>query len=60
MVKNNAGMLFDVPLLSLGGGRLNVEKDQSITLPLEVMGAESSFGHTLLFTSFAYLPSAAA
>lgn len=60
MVKNNAGMVFDVPLLSLGGGRLNVEKDQSITLPLEVMGAESSFGHTLLFSSFAYLPSAAA
>lgn len=60
MVKNNAGMLFDIPLLSLGGGRLNVEKDQSITLPLEVMGAESSFGHTLLFSSFAYLPSAAA
>lgn len=60
LVKENAGMLFDLPLISLGGGRLNVEKDQSITIPLEMMGAESTFGHTLLFTRFHYLPSAAA
>lgn len=59
LVKNNAGLLFDIPLMSLGGGRLNIEKDQSITLPLEMMAAESSFGHTLLFQSFSYLPNAA-
>lgn len=59
MVKNNAGMLFDVPLLSLGNGRLNVEQDQPITLPLETSAAESSFGHTLLFQSFEYLPTIA-
>lgn len=60
MVKNNAGLLFDVPLLSLGNGRLNVEQDQAITVPLETNAAESKFGHTLLFQSFPYLPSLAA
>ena len=59
LVKDNAGMLFDIPLLSLGGGRLTVEKDQSIKVPLESMAAESDFGHTLLFQSFSYLPTAA-
>lgn len=59
MVKNNAGMLFDIPLLSLGNGRLAVEQDQPITLPLETSAAESKFGHTLLFQSFSYLPTIA-
>jgi len=56
MVKNNQGMLFDLPLVSLGDGRLAVEQDQPITIPLETNAAESSFGHTLLFVSFSYLP----
>lgn len=56
MVKDNKGLLFDIPLLSLGDGRLGVEQDQAITLPLETTAAESTFGHTLLFQSFAYLP----
>jgi hypothetical protein len=60
MVKSNRGLLFDIPLLSLGNGRLNVEQDQAITVPLETNAAESKFGHTLLFQSFPYLPSLAA
>jgi hypothetical protein len=60
LVKDNRGLLFDVPLLALGNGRLAVEQDQAITLPLETNAAESSFGYTLLFQSFPYLPSAAA
>jgi hypothetical protein len=59
MVKDNKGLLFDIPLLSLGDGRLNVEQDQAIQLPLETTAAESSFGHTLLFQSFPYLPTVA-
>lgn len=59
MVKSNKGMLFDIPLLSLGDGRLTVEQDKPIMVPLEQMAAESSFGHTLLFQSFPYLPNAA-
>lgn len=58
--KDNKGLIVDVPLLSLGDGRLNVEQDQAIKLPLENMAAESPFGHTLLFQSFPYLPSVAA
>lgn len=56
MVKHNKALLFDVPLLSLGDGRLNVEQDQAITLPLETNAAESKFGHTLLYQVFSYVP----
>lgn len=56
LVKDNKGMLFDIPLLALGDGRLNVEQDQAVTLPLETNAAESDFGYTLLFQSFPYLP----
>lgn len=59
LAKDNKGMIFDIPLLSLGDGRLAVEQDQAITIPLENMAAESKFGHTLLFQSFAYLPNLA-
>lgn len=59
MLKRNAGMLFDIPLLSLGDGRLTVEQDQPITVPLETNAAESKFGHTLLFQTFPYLPNLA-
>lgn len=59
MAKDNAGLVFDVPLISLGNGRLSVEKDKPITLPLDVMGAEGKFGHTLLFQVFNYLPNLA-
>lgn len=59
MVKNNQGILYDIPLLALGNGRLNVEQDQPITIPLETNAAESKFGHTLLWQFFPYLPNAA-
>lgn len=55
----NAGFIFDIPLLGLGGGRLNVEKDAPITVPLEPAGAENPNGYTLLFESFSYLPNVA-
>jgi len=60
LVKQNKGLLFDIPLLSLGGGRLKVEANQPIKLPLESSAAESAAGYTLLFNSFPYLPSIAA
>lgn len=56
---NGAGFVFDIPLLALGGGRLNVEKGQSINLPLEMSAAENKFGYTLGVTFFDYLPSVA-
>ena len=63
-VKNNTGMIFDFPLISLGDGRLNVEIDQPITLPLTTEAASgedvlSTLNHTLLLTYFNYVPNAA-
>lgn len=59
LVKNNAGLVFDVPLLTLGNGRLTVEQDQAITLPLDTAAAESKFGNTLTVQVFPYLPNSA-
>lgn len=59
MVKNNIGLVWDVPLMALGNGMVAVEQDQSITVPLDTMAAQSSFGHTLLYVHFPYLPNAA-
>lgn len=56
---SNAGFLFDIPLLGLGGGRLNVEKDNPITVPLEPAGAENPNGYTMLHETFYYLPNLA-
>lgn len=64
VVKDNTGIVFDMPLISLGDGRLNVEIDQPITLPLTTDAAsgqdvDASLDHTLLITYFNYLPDAA-
>lgn len=57
--QKNAGFIYDIPLLGLGGGRLNVEKDNPITIPLEMSASENALGYTMLKTFFAYLPTAA-
>lgn len=52
-----AGVLVDVPLITLGDGRLNVEQDAPITLPLDIpAGADREFDHTLLMVFFDHLP----
>lgn len=57
--KDNAGFVYDIPLLALGGGRVNVEKDEPIKLPLETSGAENDMGFTLGATYFSQLPDVA-
>lgn len=57
--KANAGVYMDIPLISLGGGRLDIEQDAAIMVPLQSAAAESPFGHTALIGWFDYLPSAA-
>jgi hypothetical protein len=57
--KANAGVFMDVPLIGLGGGRLDVEMDAAIMIPVETAAAESPFGHTAMIGWFDYLPDAA-
>lgn len=64
MVKDNQGIVLDFPLIALGDGRLNVEQDQPITIPLNLDAAtgekiDTNLDHTLLFTQFHYLPTSA-
>lgn len=51
------GWLFDVPLLMLGDGRLKVEKDKPVKLPVNLDAAgHETIGHTLLVMRFPFLP----
>lgn len=56
LAQDNKGLVYDIPLMGVGGGRLNVEKDTAIMLPLETFGAECEAGYTMSYTSFDYLP----
>lgn len=56
VAKNNAGMVLDIPLLSLGNGLPAVQQNQAITIPLDATAAQSNFGHTLMYVNFPYLP----
>lgn len=60
IVKANAGWYVDLPHLTLGDGRLKVEKDEAIKLPLNLMAVSHGvLDHTLLMVCYRYLPTAA-
>jgi hypothetical protein len=55
-----SGIAVDIPLISLGDGRLNVEADAPITIPLTTPAAKDpTFAHTLMMVFFDFLPDAA-
>lgn len=55
----NAGFVLDIPLLTLGGGNLDITKGEPVTVALETFGAENPNGYTMLYTNFPYLPAVA-
>jgi hypothetical protein len=64
MVQDNRGIVVDFPMIALGNGRLSVEQDKSIRIPLDSQAAtgakyDAAFDHTLCMTFFDYLPDAA-
>lgn len=51
------GWLFDIPLMMLGDGRLKVEKDKPVKLPVNIDAAgHATLNHTLLVMRFVFLP----
>lgn len=54
-----AGFVFDIPLLQLGNGMLNLEKDADIAVPLDISGVQNAFGYTASWQTFYYLPAVA-
>jgi hypothetical protein len=65
VVKENAGITIDIPLMSLGDGRLDVNQNEAIRIPLSQeaaigTSAISGFDHTMLMCFWDYLPDAAA
>lgn len=63
-VRNNKGMVLDLPLVALGDGRLKVEQDKPITLPLKMDAAtavdiDENLDYTMMITYFNYLPTVA-
>jgi hypothetical protein len=65
MTVDNAGIVFDIPLIALSGGRADIALNEPIKIPLEKSGATarrygSQLDFTLGLTIFNYLPTLAA
>jgi hypothetical protein len=64
LVKDNKGISFDIPLITLGDGKPNVEQDAAITLPFSMEAASgakavAAMDHTMMMVFWDYLPDAA-
>lgn len=59
LTKNNAGMVWDIPRITLGGGQAKVEKDKPIMVDLTQEASKNVAGYTALANFFEYLPTVA-
>ncbi len=59
LAKDSEALVFDIPMMGLGDGRLGVEADQPIKLPLEMTAGESKFKNTMSVGYFPYIPALA-
>ena len=59
LTKQNAAVVFDMPLVALGNGRAAVEANAPVTIPLDVSAAKGSAGYTLMTCFFPYVPTVA-
>jgi hypothetical protein len=64
LVVSNRGIVVDIPLLTLGNARLNIELDTEITIPCSFSAASGaqvhpSLDHTMYMGFFDYLPTVA-
>jgi len=57
--RKNTGMIFDVPLVTLGGGQLKIEQNKKITCDVTQDGATNANGYTAAITQFYFLPDSA-
>lgn len=56
MIETQRGILIDIPLIQMGNGKITVEQDKSIRLPLDTMAAQSVAGPTMVVQQFSWLP----
>jgi hypothetical protein len=64
VVKDNAGFVYDLPLIALGNGELDVKQDEPIMLPLTIDAATAAkinpnTDYTAMWVFFDYLPNLA-
>lgn len=64
IVKQRQAIAIDIPMVSIGDARPNIEPNQPITLPLSVDAADGEgispeMNHTILMTFFNWLPATA-